>query len=391
MKIYVLMPTYNDCDTVIYSLKSIFEQTYENFEVIIVDDGSTDNTKNVIGEFKKEYDKHNKIRYIYQENQDQLNALKNASKYIDSGDSLVYILHSDDVIYDSKVFERVIDLFNDKDIDAVISDIGIIDEKGNDTGIQRVKKYVKKEYIIPLQLLWLGRNLYTDCGFYRSKFFLGEVYNNYLTWNGPFWLDLDRNVLAKVSNANFSFFKYRVFPENYINNSIGRLCVINGEIRVLTRLLNNYFVPCYRIQYFVYRVFNKLGIEKLFRPIYFNCSTRNKSKVIDFVLRRRFSPEEIANNKYLSSLSNFYRNYRSRTVEFDKLDRNFPIYTGSDLRIFNKKVVANDLPDIYDRLLDEMKLGFDEIVVYNAADKEKMDKIVRFLAIYPYVKINIKK
>ena len=171
MKIYVLMPTYNDCDTVIYSLKSIFEQTYENFEVIIVDDGSTDNTKNVIGEFKKEYDKHNKIRYIYQENQDQLNALKNASKYIDSGDSLVYILHSDDVIYDSKVFERVIDLFNDKDIDAVISDIGIIDEKGNDTGIQRVKKYVKKEYIIPLQLLWLGRNLYTDCGFYRSKFF----------------------------------------------------------------------------------------------------------------------------------------------------------------------------------------------------------------------------
>ena len=44
----------------------------------------------------------------------------------------------------------------------------------------------------------------------------------------------------------------------------------------------------------------------------------------------------------------------------------------------------------YDKLLDEMNLGFDRIIVSNKKDKEKMEKIVRFLAIYPYVKIDIK-
>ena len=64
MKIYILMPTYNDSSTIVYSLDSILSQNYKNYEIIIVDDGSTDDTKKVINNYKKKYDKDNKIKMI---------------------------------------------------------------------------------------------------------------------------------------------------------------------------------------------------------------------------------------------------------------------------------------------------------------------------------------
>ena len=93
-KVTILTPTYNDGDTIEKTLLTIRQQTYKNWEHIIIDDGSTDNTKNIIVNYKEKYDKEDKIKYIYQENSDQLNAIINGSKYI-TGD-YVYILHSDD-------------------------------------------------------------------------------------------------------------------------------------------------------------------------------------------------------------------------------------------------------------------------------------------------------
>ena len=266
MKIYILMPTYNDSSTIVYSLDSILSQNYKNYEIIIVDDGSTDDTKKVINNYKKKYDKDNKIKYIYQENKDQLNALKTACNYIKEKNSLVYILHSDDLLDNPDVFKKAINYMKNNNYDAIISNVDTIDGNGNLSGKIKIKKYINKKYIMPLQLLWLGRNLYIDFGFFRTNIFLNQVYNNYLTWNGPFWLDLDSKSILNVKNVDFNFFKYRVFEENYINNDLGKLCVINGEVRVVTRLLNYYYIPFYKAQFFMYRLFNKIKINKLFKP-----------------------------------------------------------------------------------------------------------------------------
>ena len=263
MKIYILMPTYNDSSTIVYSLDSILSQNYKNYEIIIVDDGSTDDTKKVINNYKKKYDKDNKIKYIYQENKDQLNALKTACNHIKEKNSLVYILHSDDLLDNHDVFKKAINYMKNNNYDAIISNVDTIDGNGNLSGKIKINKYINKKYIMPLQLLWLGRNLYIDSGFFRANIFLNQVYNNYLTWNGPFWLDLDSKSILNVKNVDFNFFKYRVFEENYINNDLGKLCVINGEIRVVTRLLNYYYIPFYKAQFYMYRLFNKIKINKL--------------------------------------------------------------------------------------------------------------------------------
>lgn len=59
----VIIPTYNRSDRIEKSIKSVLAQTYNDFEIIVVDDGSTDNTKDVVTSIDDR-----RIRYIYQKN-----------------------------------------------------------------------------------------------------------------------------------------------------------------------------------------------------------------------------------------------------------------------------------------------------------------------------------
>ena len=96
MKISVIMPTYNDCKSIEETLDSLKNQTYKNWELVIVDDGSIDDTKKVINRYIENNNLNKKIKYIYQENGDQLNAILNGMNYL-SGD-YIYLLHSDDLL-----------------------------------------------------------------------------------------------------------------------------------------------------------------------------------------------------------------------------------------------------------------------------------------------------
>jgi glycosyltransferase involved in cell wall biosynthesis len=58
----VIIPTYNSASYIVESLQSIFKQSYENFEIIVIDDGSTDNTEEVLQPYQKV------IRYIKKAN-----------------------------------------------------------------------------------------------------------------------------------------------------------------------------------------------------------------------------------------------------------------------------------------------------------------------------------
>ena len=276
---------------------------------------------------------------------------------------------------------------NNMGVDSIISDMYIIDKNSNVVGIQKVDKYKNKMSTIALQLLWLGRNLYVDMAFHRKDVFTKKVYNNYLLWNGPFWLNINSNDMLNVKNVDFSFFKYRVFDDNYLNSEGANLNVINGEIRVVTRLLSSYFIPLYKLQYIVYRLFNKFKLK--YNPFYLNRETNNKYKIIKFVLNKRFTDVEIENNLFLKSLLLFYKNKINRAISLDV--NNVNIYYGKDMRVFNKKITNNNIEDIYKNIMNEMQIGFNEIIINDDNIYEDVVSILKFLCIYPYVKITIEK
>ena len=58
-KVSIIMPTYNDGISIKETLDSVMCQTYENWELVIVNDGSTDETETVIKEYKKQFDTKN--------------------------------------------------------------------------------------------------------------------------------------------------------------------------------------------------------------------------------------------------------------------------------------------------------------------------------------------
>lgn len=66
MKFSIILPTYNRANLLPRAIESVLGQTYDHWELIIVDDGSTDNTKEVVEGYRDD-----RIKYIYQENQER--------------------------------------------------------------------------------------------------------------------------------------------------------------------------------------------------------------------------------------------------------------------------------------------------------------------------------
>lgn len=87
----IIIPTYNRAHFLDRTISSVINQTYKNWELLIVDDGSTDNTKEVVQEYSLSDDR---VIYIYQENK-KVSAARNNGLRIAQGDYLCF-LDSDD-------------------------------------------------------------------------------------------------------------------------------------------------------------------------------------------------------------------------------------------------------------------------------------------------------
>ncbi len=72
----VVITTFNRCDFLPIAIKSVIKQSFANWELVIIDDGSTDNTKNVVIPFLRD----SRIKYYYQENQERSIARNNGVK-----------------------------------------------------------------------------------------------------------------------------------------------------------------------------------------------------------------------------------------------------------------------------------------------------------------------
>lgn len=83
--ISVIIPTYNRANTILRSVNSVLNQTYQDFELLIIDDGSTDNTKELIEQIED-----SRIRYICQETNGGVANARNIGAKLASGEWIAF-------------------------------------------------------------------------------------------------------------------------------------------------------------------------------------------------------------------------------------------------------------------------------------------------------------
>ena len=99
----VIIPTYNRVDLLPSAIKSVFSQTYDNYEIIVVDDGSTDDTGTVVKALCDDYDE--RLRFVRQINQGAC-AARNHGLRLAKGEFVLF-LDSDDLIAPDKLALQV--------------------------------------------------------------------------------------------------------------------------------------------------------------------------------------------------------------------------------------------------------------------------------------------
>lgn len=122
----VLIPTYNRANSLIITLNSVKEQTYRPIEVVIVDDGSTDHTKEVVQKWQSDHQAEDfTILYQYKEN-GGVSSARNLALALSSGFYIQY-LDSDDTIFPKRL-ETLKNTFSKHQADYIQTGFQGIDE-----------------------------------------------------------------------------------------------------------------------------------------------------------------------------------------------------------------------------------------------------------------------
>jgi glycosyltransferase involved in cell wall biosynthesis len=121
--ISIIIPAYNHEKFIGQAVASVLHQSYENLELIVIDDGSTDKTADVIGQY---HDK--RMTYIFQENEDAPNTI-NRGLSLANGD-YISILNSDDV-YDLTRIQRLLHVQQTTGAACIFTDVQPISDTGD--------------------------------------------------------------------------------------------------------------------------------------------------------------------------------------------------------------------------------------------------------------------
>ena len=223
MKYSIVIPTYNGEKRILTTLSSLKEQTYSNIEIIVINDGSIDNTESVILKFKKDNPKLD-IKYQRIENSGPSKA-RNVGISLASGDYICF-LDSDDT-YDKDLFLEL-DKMISKDVDIVYFGYNEYDEDGNLifkfedsfkyffdlSGVEMAKKkYLKETWINNCNVIYKLDLIKKNSISYPEGIYLGE----------------DANFIYKcLFNAKV----VKCLPKEYFYNYINKKSLFNSSFSI---------------------------------------------------------------------------------------------------------------------------------------------------------------
>ena len=149
-KISIITPAYNCAKFLPQTIESVLKQTFGDFEMIIVDDGSTDNTKQVIEPYLKNHPL--KIKYIYQQN-GGVSVARNTAVKNALGEFIAF-LDADDMFLPNRLEESLRVIEKDKSIGLVHARSMRINEEGASIGtLKRDTRFLSGQIFPLIQML----------------------------------------------------------------------------------------------------------------------------------------------------------------------------------------------------------------------------------------------
>jgi len=212
-KVSICIPTYNDAKFLRESLDSIVNQTFFDKEIIVSDNASTDNTKEIVHEYVEKYG----VKYY--RNAKTVDAYDNFNRCIRlARGEFIAIYHSDDV-YNENIVEKEVNFLQSYPSAGAVFTLGLLmNEEGETFGAFKLPKKLKDKTIytfaeIYIALLKYGnmflvcptsmvkKGVYEEVGFYEA-----------VKFGRPADLAMYLKILEKfpIGTLNENLFKYRI-------------------------------------------------------------------------------------------------------------------------------------------------------------------------------------
>jgi glycosyltransferase involved in cell wall biosynthesis len=201
MKISIITPSYNQGKFIEQTILSVLNQNYNNFEHIIFDGGSTDETIEILKKYKH-------LRWVSEKDKGQSDALNKALS-ICTGDIIGWI-NSDDYYYSNDVFEFVISQFKPS-INWIIGG---------------TSKLIQGEVILNSFRIISKNSVYKNCDYLRSpaSFYRTNMLKDVGGINKNLHQVMDYELYIKLFNKNYipinfkkTFTVFRIHPEQKTN------------------------------------------------------------------------------------------------------------------------------------------------------------------------------
>jgi len=214
-KVSILIPLYNAENFIADTIQSALKQTYEDIEIIIVDDGSTDNSYSIAKSFG-----FDKVK-VYKQNNSGACAARNLAFKKSSGDYIQY-LDADDLLAPDKI-EQQMELFAKFGNNIVTSGIwGRFYHSTKD--VQWEEQAINKDYSTPINLLtdsWNGKGMMAQHAWLIPRHIIDKAE----PWNEALKINQDGEFFSRVIvNAKKIIFspEAKVFYRSGLPDSISR-------------------------------------------------------------------------------------------------------------------------------------------------------------------------
>lgn len=245
--ISIITATFNSAKTLKDTIQSVLRQTNKDFEYLIIDGGSTDETIDIVKSYESEFS--GRLKWVSEKDQGIYDAMNKGIKMA-SGD-VVGILNSDDYFTSDDILQTVDNAFKSHEIDAIYGDIHFI----RDGNPQKCIRYYSSRMFTPFWLrfgfmpahpsFYCKREVFERAGLYSLDYKIGADYEMMVR------LFKKYKIVSRYINKDFVTMRTGGASNNNVRS---RITLINEDVKACKE--NGVYTNCLFVMLkFMYKIF----------------------------------------------------------------------------------------------------------------------------------------